>query len=135
MTSCSRRPGAWALLALGLAALAGCAAEEKPVAVKGTVTFQGRPVAEGSVQFTDERTGRGAQVDLRPDGGYEAELFAASYKVVVTPPYLVDESSGVPNPKYKKVKDIPRKYHSTATSGLAAEVAPDKTVHDFALAP
>jgi hypothetical protein len=121
--------------AVPLAALAGCAAEEKPVAAKGTVTFQGRPVAEGSVQFTDERTGRGAQVDLRPDGSYEAELFAGSYRVVVTPPYLVDASSGVPNPTYKKVKDIPRKYHSTATSGLAADVAADKATHDFALAP
>jgi hypothetical protein len=115
--------------------MAGCASPERPITVSGKVTFKGDPVTEGSVQFTDESTGRGSEVDLRPDGTYEASLFAGNYKVVITPPYLVDNSSGMPNPKYKKVKNIPAKYHSTATSGLSAVVSADQATHDFSLAP
>ena len=114
---------------------AGCGSGEKPIDVSGKVTFKGEPVTEGSVQFIDDRTGRGAEVDLGPDGTYKASLFAGEYKVVVTPPYIVDESKGIPNPYYKKVKNIPAKYHSTDTSGLTAAVSPDKTTHDFDLAP
>ena len=115
--------------------LAGCGSEEKPVDVSGKVTFNGEPVTEGSVQFIDDRTGRGAEVDLGPGGAYKASLFAGEYKVVVTPPYMVDESKGLPNPYYKKVKNIPQKYHSTDTSGLTAAVSPDKSTHDFELKP
>jgi hypothetical protein len=126
-----------AAVLVGAAALlaAGCGSAEKPIDVSGKVTFKGEPVTEGSVQFVEDRTGRGAQVDLGPDGAYKASLFAGEYKVVVTPPYMVDDRSGIPNPYYKKVKNIPQKYHSTETSGLTADVRPDKTTHDFALTP
>jgi hypothetical protein len=113
----------------------GCTAPERPIIVSGKVTFQGQPVTEGSVQLIDESTGRGAEVDLRPDGTYEASLFAGNYQVAITPPYLVDRSGGIPNPKYKKVKNIPTKYHSTATSGFSAVVSADNAAHDFALTP
>ena len=74
-------------------------------------------------------------MDLKSDGGSEASLFVGSYKVLVSPPYLVDESKGVPQPTYKKVKNIPLKYQSTATSGLSATVAAEKAKHDFAMTP
>jgi hypothetical protein len=132
-------PGRWdfAAAVVGAAVLlaAGCGSAEKPIDISGKVTFKGEPVTEGSVQLIDDRTGRGAEVELGPDGTYKARLFAGEYKVVVTPPYLVDTSSGMPNPYYKKVKNIPKKYHSTATSGLTAVVSPDKRTHDFALTP
>jgi hypothetical protein len=131
--------GRWdfAAAVVGAAVLlaAGCGPAEKPIDISGKVTFKGEPVTEGSVQLIEDRTGRGAEVELGPDGTYKARLFAGEYKVVVTPPYLVDTSSGMPNPYYKKVKNIPKKYHSTATSGLTAIVSPDKTTHDFALTP
>jgi hypothetical protein len=92
-------------------------------------------VTEGLVQFNDEKTGRGAEVEIGPDGGYQATLHAATYKVLVSPPYIVDNSAGIPNPYYKKVKNIPARYHSTATSGLVAEVSAEKTTHNFALMP
>src|SRR5262249_45839790 len=114
---------------------AGCGSAEKSIDISGQVTFKGEPVTEGSVQFIEDRTGHGAEVELGPNGTYKARLFAGEYKVVVTPPYLVDVSSGLPNPYYKKVKNIPKKYHSTATSGLSAIVSPDQTTHDFALTP
>lgn len=116
-------------------AASACNSAEQMYDVKGKVTFQGRPVGEGDVQLIDENTGRGAQVALKADGTYETRLHAAVYKVVITPPYLVDESSGTPNPKYKKVANIPTKYHSTATSGLTADVNADRTTHDFELKP
>ncbi|HET6573872.1 MAG TPA: carboxypeptidase regulatory-like domain-containing protein [Fimbriiglobus sp.] len=129
-------PRAAALVGAAVLLAAGCGSTDKPIDVSGKVTFKGEPVAEGSVQFVEDRTGRGAEVDLRPDGTYKASLFAGEYKVVVTPPYLVDESKGgLPNPYYKKVKNIPAKYHSTDTSGLTANVSADKTVHDFDLKP
>lgn len=124
-----------ALSAAVALAVAGCGSAEKQYDVSGKVTFKGEPVTEGQVQFIEDRTGRGAQVDLGPGGAYTATLFAGEYKVVVTPPYMVDESGGMPNPYYKKVKNIPAKYHSTETSGLTAAVAPDKTAHDFDLKP
>lgn len=120
------------LLALLLAV--GCGGGgDKPIAVTGKVTFKGEPVTEGTVQFVDDATGRGAEVELKPDGGYETSLPAGQYKVLVSPPYLVDNTSGIPNPKYKKVKNIPDKFQSTATSGLSAAVSADKSRHDFTL--
>jgi hypothetical protein len=118
-----------------LAIQAGCSSEPPVVEVRGTVTYESQPVTEGTVQFNDESTGHGAEVELRPDGTYLATLPPGAYKVVVLPPYLVDYSSGTPNPTYKRVKNIPAKYHSTATSGLTAEVSLEKPTHDFALAP
>ena len=113
----------------------GCGSAEKPIDVSGKVTFRGEPVAEGAIQFIEDRTGRGMQVDLAPDGGYAVRLFAGEYKVAVTPPYLVDNSSGMPNPYYKKVNNIPKKYHSTATSGFTAAVSREKANHDFNMTP
>jgi hypothetical protein len=126
-----------AAVLIGAAALStfGCGSAEKPIDVSGKVTFRGEPVAEGAIQFIEDRTGRGGQVDLGPDGGYAVRLFAGEYKVAVTPPYMVDNSSGMPNPYYKKVKDIPKKYHSTATSGFTAAVSRDKVTHDFNMTP
>jgi hypothetical protein len=135
MTFRSRAGSAAALVGAAVLLAAGCGSAEKPIDISGKVTFKGQPVTEGSVQFIEDRTGRGAEVDLGPDGTYQARLFAGEYKVVVTPPYMVDTSSGMPNPYYKKVKNIPKKYESTETSRLTAVVSPDQTTHDFALMP
>lgn len=135
MTSLSRAATATALLGAVVLAAAGCRSAERPIDISGKVTFKGEAVTEGSVQFIEDRTGRGAEVDLKPDGTYQARLFAGEYKVVVTPPYMVDESSGMPNPYYKKVKNIPKRYHSTETSKLTVRVSAEQTTHDFALTP
>jgi hypothetical protein len=135
MSFVSRVASTAALVGAAVLLTAGCSSGEKPIDVTGKVTFKGEPVTEGSVQFIDDKTGRGAEVDLGPDGTYKAGLFAGQYKVVVTPPYMVDESQGIPNPYYKKVKNIPAKYHSSDTSGLSAAVSPDKASHDFDLKP
>lgn len=126
------------VLGLAALALAGCggAGGDKPIAVSGRVTFEGQPVTEGLVQFNDEKTGRGAEVTLGADGAYTAKLSAGTYAVVVVPPIVEsDPKAGPANPTFKKVKNIPTKYHSAATSGLTATVGPDTTTHDFALKP
>jgi len=126
-----------AVVALLLSPLGlGCRSGDRPVAIQGRVTFQGHPVMEGMVQFNDEKTGHGAEVELGPDGSYKATLPAGNYAVVILPPLLTVESkSGPPDPQFKKVRNIPEKYRSTVTSGLTAAVSADKTVHDFDLNP
>lgn len=116
---------------LALGAL-GCSSGNRLIAIRGKVTFQGQPVTEGTVQFNDAKTGHGTEVELGPDGSYQATVPAGEYTVVILPPLLMVESkSGPPDPQFKKVKNIPEKYRSTATSGLSAPVSPDKIVHDF----
>lgn len=119
----------------GLVAL-GCRSGDRPITIWGKVTFQGQPVSEGTVQLNDEKTGRGAEVEIGPDGAYQATLPEGAYTVVILPPLLLVESkSGPPDPQFKKVKNIPEKYRSTVTSGLTAAVSADKTVHDFDMKP
>ena len=48
------------------------------------------------------------------------------------PPVIVVESKTTPaDMRFKKVGNIPAKYHSTGTSRLTAAVRVDKVVHDF----
>jgi hypothetical protein len=126
-----------ALAAAGLASLGlGCRQGPSLVAIKGTVTFQGQPVTEGLIQFNDDKTGHGAEATLQPDGTYDATLPPGDYAVVVLPPILAtDGKTGPVDMKFKKVRNIPAKYHSTSTSGLTAVVRTDKVVHDFDLSP
>jgi hypothetical protein len=135
MVLIARPPAAAALVGAVVLLAVGCGGGERQLDVSGKVTFKGEPVTEGDIQFIDDRTGRGAQVKLGPDGTYQASLFPGEYKVAITPPYIVDESSGMPNPYYKKVKNVPKNYHSTDTSGLTAAVSSDKTTHDFDMKP
>jgi hypothetical protein len=126
-----------ALATLGLASLGlGCRQAPTAVAIHGAVTFQGQPVTEGLIQFNDDKTGHGAEVALRPDGTYEATLPPGDYAVVILPPIIVsDGKTGPVDMKFKKVRNIPAKYHSTKTSGLTATVSADKVIHDFDMSP
>ena len=129
------RYAAFAILLTGLIAL-GCHSADRPIDISGKVTFQGQPVTEGTVQLNDDKTGRGAEAPLWPDGSYHARLPAGVYKVIILPPLVMMESkSGPPDPQFKKVRNIPEKYRNTVTSGLSAAVSADKTVHDFDLKP
>ncbi len=114
----------------------GCGSGDRPVSLQGKVTFQGQPVTEGTVQFNDEKTGHGAEVELGPAGSYQATLPAGTYAVVILPPLLnVESKNSPPDPQFKKVRNIPNKYRSTVTSGLTAAVSPNKIVHDFDMKP
>ena len=95
------RAASAALVGAAVMLVAGCGSGEKEIDISGKVTFKGEPVTEGQVQFIEDRTGRGTQVDLDGNGMYKATLFPGDYKVAVTPPYIVDESSGMPNPSWR----------------------------------
>jgi hypothetical protein len=118
------------------AALAGGCTKpgRQMVAVRGAVTFQGRPVTAGCVQFNDPLTGSAPTADLKADGTYDLKLLEGSYAVCVTPA-LVNKSSpdGLPNWVYAAADDIPAKYRDGARSGFTAAVSAEATSFDFAM--
>jgi hypothetical protein len=119
-----------------VAGAVGCAPGGRSVTwvqVRGAVTCDGKPVAEGVVQFHDAKTGEAPQADLRPDGTYEARLPAAGYAVAVVPQLVNQSTDGMSNWVYKKAADIPAKYQNPAKSGLTADVGPAATRFDFAM--
>jgi hypothetical protein len=91
----------FALLLLGAAALAlvgGCGTDAPPAGpatVRGTLTFNGRPVARGLVVFAPDplRGGHGkpASAETGPDGGYQLRFDSSSripagwYRVALVP--------------------------------------------------
>jgi hypothetical protein len=125
-----------AAFAVVIGVVVGCGPSgPRPIVVKGKVTFKGEPVTQGMVQFTNTATYQAAETSLGAEGAYQLEVFAGSYTIIVYPPFSVDTSSGLPNPMFKKVANIPAKYHIPMTSGLKADVAADKATHDFELTP
>jgi hypothetical protein len=127
---------AMVLTGLSYLVLVGCNSKDgNKFIIQGTVKFKDQPVTEGDIQFINDRTGLGGQVSLNSYGEYSIALYPGTYKVAVTPPYLVDYSGGIPNPVYKKVFNIPKRYHSTETSGLTATLETDNTVQNFILYP
>lgn len=121
-TSCKR------YLTLGVFFLTGCGGTTeqvsnllKPVPVKGTVTYKGKPLTGGAVRFEPEDGGREAAGNIEPDGSFTLTTFqagdgavAGKHRVAVDPPA-------------DKLKSIPAKYKSATSSGIVMEVSPDKT--------
>lgn len=120
-------PVAASLLVIFL--LPGCGGEKsRPRAkVHGTIQLDGKPLSEGSVQFTSTKTGEAAFTNLTPDGKYTLEFaqidLATPYDVTVQA--MVDENldaiAQLEKPAEKKKSPIPRKYSDRTTSGLKAE--------------
>jgi hypothetical protein len=119
--SISRRLALPALLLL----LYGCSSGEVRGRISGRVTFEGKPVAEGRVVFTNNQKGIHMTAKIKADGRYEvrtakgAGLPLATYQVFVSPP-PTEAVTGVFNQKLpvKECADIPPKYRDAATSGL-----------------
>lgn len=101
--------------------------------ISGTVTLDGKPLAAGQIVFeTDSRRAFGSITDGKivdvttyksGDG-----VVVGNHKVVIRP--KLDEAALMAPPKRgKKVipsKTVPKKYHSSETSGLSAEVVRGK---------
>lgn len=106
--------------------------------VTGTVQFGGQPVTEGTVTFLDPATSHAASGSLDASGNYLVQVPDGSYQVTVTPPMEAVASSN-PNiaggEAFKKVENIPAKYHREMTSDLKAEVSGSATEFDFELTP
>jgi hypothetical protein len=124
-----RHPG-FAFLALAslLTAVSGCDSGPPRGEVRGTVTFHGKPVTEGTIMFINPSgTGGGGEAELRPDGSYEITggLIVREYVVIISPAmHMVDTSPGKtpPSLEEKPAPNIPRKYRVQATTPLRAKV-------------
>jgi hypothetical protein len=128
-------------LAAGAVAVAipgGCSssAPPGPAAVRGKVTFQGRPLAGGLVVFTPDRdrgtTGKPARGEIGPDGTFRLEHDGTDrvppgwYRVAIA------AAPGDPPPEPGRPA-FPPQLRRPDTSGLLREVQPGKE-HSFEFA-
>ncbi len=118
-----------ALVLLGLC-LTGCGGPREILGkVSGKVTFQGEPVSEGLVIFSNTDKGVYMTAKLGPDGSYAVKMAEGSglplgtYQVSITPP-LVEVPLGpmLTPPKPRAFPNIPPKYRRNETSGLTLTV-------------
>jgi hypothetical protein len=131
------------ILGCSLAAITfiGCGGSGEPVVevitINGTVTYEGAPVTEGSIQFEDSSTGISSSAELGADGAYSLESATGDYKVTVTPPWIEIDlgPDSPPEEDYKEVDNIPQKYRQSNTTDLTAKVTEDGQTIDFDLKP
>jgi hypothetical protein len=125
--------------AAALIALAGCGGgNPKTAPVKGTVTYKGRPVPNGTVTFIPE-SGPTATGELGPDGSYTLTTFRRGdgavpgrYTVVIVA--MQDNAGRLPEERTPLPPPIvPEKYTSAVTSDLRAEVEDKENTLDFPL--
>lgn len=116
-----------------LSALQGCAETPtipKTVEVSGTVTMDGKPLTEGTVNFSSGSTGDAAIAQLT-DGGrflFGNGVLPGTYRVTITGPVNnTPPAPGVTPPVLKF--QIPSKYSDPATTDLKATVTTE--VSDF----
>lgn len=114
-------------LSAGVMLITGCGAETKqatnllkPVPVKGSVLFKGKPLTGGTVRFEPEDGGREAAGNIEPDGSFTLTTFQAADGAVAGKHRVAVDPPG------DKPKSIPSKYKSAASSGIVLEVTPDK---------
>jgi hypothetical protein len=119
------------LAAVGLAALfvSGCSRSADYGAVRGKVTFNGRPLTDGQVVFFEPEIHVYQTAKVHPDGTYSVKmsdgpgLIVGDYQVAVMPPVVEGPSSKAPGPRSPKdYPDIPPRYRLPRTSGLKLSV-------------
>jgi hypothetical protein len=114
---------------LGLASvtLAGCGGGDDLKSVSGAVTYQGKPVQDGLINFvtTGSRPLGGGIAD---DGTYSVELSPGDYQVRVdTPPQFPPGfKEGDVLPKLPP-RQVPERFANFTTSGLTARVKADES--------
>ena len=117
-----------ALVLLGL--LAGCSGSDQfPTAkVSGKITYQNKPVPNGTVMFVPEGDKPSATGELKPDGTYELTTYEEGDGAVLGPHTVMitaveDMSNKLPEQRSGTPQAlVPVKYTNNSTSGLTAEV-------------
>jgi len=114
-----------ASLVLAIVVASGCSGGKPEGSVSGKVTYQGNPVAGGSVNFLST-AGVGAQAPIS-NGTYSVNgpLATGEYAVYVAPPLPTPQPPGTkpaPPPKF----EVPTKFQDAKTSGLKVSVKPGK---------
>ena len=112
-----------AILILALFALNGCGPDvETEYPVKGTVTLDGAPLADGEVYFRDEAAAKGSTMKVQ-NGQFEGKSEAGTYTVQVVSlreeAAKADATGYVPDGPIK-VNIIPAQYNTN--SKMTAEV-------------
>lgn len=131
---------ALAAFALG-ALLAGCSQQGPTTGeVQGKVTFKGKPVTEGTVEFLNANEGGAAGAEINRDGSYalNGPIPIGEYLIVITPLIEVkdtDPGKSPPAPVEKYAPNIPQKYRMPGTTTLKAKVEPGKNVVDLNMLP
>ena len=120
----------------------GCGSNEAIGPVSGTVTFQGTPVREGLIVFTNETRGITITARLGEDGSYQAEtaggkgLPVGDYQVTIVPPIPKTTTSWPATPpKPPSYDNIPSRYRDPRTSGLTVEVTTAGTAFPVDMKP
>jgi len=127
-----------------LAMLAGCGGEST-TGVSGSVTFNGKPVTAGVINFLPSK-GQPLGGALQPDGTFSFDLPPGEYKVRIDSPAPAAAgsqetsavSSSIPTPQPASGKpgeaQVPPQYASYETSGLTLTVGDESSQqHDFKL--
>lgn len=114
---------AWLVMAIVVAG--GCGSGKPEGSVSGKVTYQGNPVATGSVNFLST-AGVGAQAAIS-NGTYSVNgpLATGEYSVYVAAPLPTPQPPGAkptPPPKF----EVPPKFQDAKTSGLKVTVKTGK---------
>ena len=115
-------------------------------AVRGQVTYKGKPVTEGLITFNSPKSGQAAIVGLQADGTYRMQLGdrdglpVGEYNVYVRPPRpdakaraQMHDLNNSPPSKPKTYPNIPKRYRLETTSGLRAVVNEGDNTFDFKL--
>ncbi len=116
------------VMACLLLPVSGCGNGSGTATVSGKITYQGKPVTNGLINFMPS-TGRPLGGGIRPDGTYEFRLPPGEYKVRIdTPPALPQGwKEGDPPPKMGP-RQVPYQYGHFQTSGLTASVGPQDDI-------
>lgn len=136
--NCRRLTPLLAALVVGGTTLAGCGdSGPTTVSVRGTVTFEGKPLDGGSITFQPIQVADGAPMrpavgEIEPDGTYTLTTFKkgdgvppGEYAVAITSLIGAPPASEWEEAPPKRESRIPLKYNQTDKSGLTASVPAD----------
>ena len=114
--------------------MAGCGGEpEIPTGqVKGKVSYEGTPLAEGVISFYSSELGVGASADLTGQGEYEITepIKTGTYAVTILPPPEAPPQDAIPVSTKKEYKNIPQKYRDPQKSELTFSISEGENTFD-----
>lgn len=115
--------------------LLGCGSHEKPRdygKVKGTVTYQGKPLDHGRVIF-QHIEGPASDARINPDGTYELNAAVGETRVAVDCRGPDIQLGGMRKELIPGTSLIPEKFASNDTSGLKYTIIPGEDTFDIKL--
>lgn len=110
--------------------------------ISGRVTFQGQPVAQGCVRFSNPQLGSDFTTFLKSDGTYTLVtskgpgLREGEYAVAIMPPPAdmpFDPTQQPPKPQ--SYPSIPQKYRDPTTSGLTTTIKAEANHYNIDMQP